>query len=914
MRILLRMIVAFALIAACSAVNLNAASYDEMEQQPGQRQPGYSGLALTRDEALIKKLEDSALQSDLQSELKVKGAEKKSAVVLKGEPGDGLVKLNWVMLSKTDDQGLRFSVRFGAESEKYTRTVAVGGGSGYVLRELKNFQPYFIQVVALDRDQNLLFKSDELQVIPLPLDAQGSRIEKAFFKTSPTMLDAIEPEKMRRELKQFGYDFFRNSLQLTSAIDAMPVGADYILGPGDGVSLNAWGAINLRQELTVDRNGDLMIPKVGPVRVWGLPFDKAKTAVGEAMSRYFRNYEMSLTLSKLRTIQVYVVGEVEAPGNYPVSALATVINALAAAGGPSHNGSLRSVRVTRGGQTVAMVDLYDMLMSGDRNKDVQLQNGDTIFVPVIGPVVAVAGEVRRPAIYELNGRTTIPDVLKMAGGVAASGSLGRIQIERLENNSGRIVLDFIPKVGPLEAEVENVELKDRDMLKVFPVQAAVRQVVVLKGNVQQGGEYQFRPGMHLADLIPSTKNLLPESYLDSVEITRISPPDYQRELITVNLRRALAGNETDNLLLQEQDTVKVFSRWDMEEKPRVAVNGAVVNPGPYDYFPGMSVRDLVTAAGSAKRNAFLDQAELSRIVINGDKAQSSRIQLDLGRALAGDPAHNLPLQSDDVLIVRGVIDWQEATDKFVTLKGEVRFPGIYSLARGEKLSSVISRAGGYTEKAYLRGAKFTRRSVREMQQKRMDEISIKSERDIIQKQSALAAVAASKEELEATKAALEGLQRGVAQLKTLRAEGRVVIRLSDSEDLKDSSYDMILEGGDELDIPLRPSVVSVLGYVYNPNSFVFQEGEDVGWYLDKTGGAVADAEKSEMYVIRADGTVLSRQQAFFGSFLSASLDAGDTLVVPQKLERVAWTREIKDWTQILANIALTAGTVMLGLR
>lgn len=917
MQIQIRVITAFALIVACMATTLFAAQFDESQLLERQRQGAYPAV-LTRDEVLINKIEESAqqpmMEEVLQAEPQKKGAVKKPSVVLRGEPGDGLIKLNWVLLERVDGQGLRFSIRYGTESEKYTRTVAVGSGSEFFLRDLKNFQPYFIQVVALDRDQMTLFKSDELRVIPLPLDAQGSRIEKAYSKESPTMLDTIEPEKMGRELKQFGYDFFRNSLQLTSAIDAMPVGTQYMLGPGDVVNLTAWGAVNLRQELTVDRNGELMIPKVGPVRVWGLPFDKAKTAVDEAMSRYFRNYEMSLTLGKLRTIQVYVVGEVEAPGNYPVSSLATVINALAAAGGPSHNGSLRGVRVTRGGQTVATVDLYDMLLSGDRNKDVQLQNGDTIFVPVIGPVVAVAGEVRRPAIYELNGRTTIPDVLKMAGGVAASGSLGRLQIERLENNSGRIVLDFVPKEGTLEAELAGVELKDRDMVKVFPVQAPVRQIVVLKGNVQQGGEYQFRPGMRLTDLIPSTQELLPESFLDSVEITRMTPPDYRRELITVSLRRALSGSEADNLLLQEQDTVKVFSRWEMEEKPRVAVNGAVVNPGPYDYFPGMSVRDLVTAAGSAKRNAFLDQAELSRIVITGDKAQSKRVQLDLGKALAGDPAHNLPLQSDDVLIVRGVTDWEDATDKFITLKGEVRFPGIYSLARGEKLSSVIARAGGYTEKAYLRGAKFTRRSVQEMQQKRLDEISIKSERDILQKQAALAAVAASKEELEATKAALEGLQKGVMQLKGLKAEGRVVIRLSDAEDLRESSYDITLEGGDELEIPLRPSVVTVLGQVYNPNSFVYQAGEDIGWYLDKTGGPVADAEKSEMYVIRADGTVISRQQSFFGGFLSASLDAGDTLVVPQKLERIAWVREIKDWTQILANVALTAGTVMLGLR
>jgi hypothetical protein len=328
----------------------------------------------------------------------------------------------------------------------------------------------------------------------------------------------------------------------------------------------------------------------------------------------------------------------------------------------------------------------------------------------------------------------------------------------------------------------------------------------------------------------------------------------------------------------------------------------------------MSVRDLVTAGGSPKRNAYLDMAELSRVIISGDKAESRRIQLNLGKALAGDPSHNIPLQSEDVLIVRSVSDWQESTDKFVTLKGEVRFPGTYSLAHGEKLSSVIARAGGYTEKAYLRAAKFTRRSVRVMQQKRMDEISIKTERDIVEKQAALAAVATSKEELEATRSALEGLQKGVTQMKSLRAEGRVVIRLSDIEDMKGSSYDMILEGGDELEVPLRPSVVTVLGYVYNQNSFVYHPSQNIDDYLQKTGGPVATADNSEIYLIRADGSVYSRQQSFMGSFMSSAMEPGDTLVVPQKLEKVAWIRELKDITQILANSAIVAGTIILGLR
>ena len=935
-----RLILLVIVVTMIASGSLSAAPFAEND---ALTQP-QAATRMTKDEQMIKMLDEREQQGELQqtpetaqdSEI-IKGKAlfsnqktKRTLVILKGEPGDGLIKLSWTLANlpaRGDDQTLRFTIRYGIESEKLTKSIMVGAGTNYVLRELKNNQPYFIQVVALDREQQTLFKSDEQQLIPLPAENQGSNIEKSFSKKTTTLLDKTETEPMRRELKQFGYDFFKNSLQLTSAIDAMPAGSNYILGPGDVVSLNVWGATNFRNELTVDRNGELMIPKVGAVRVWGLPFDKAQTAVSAAINRIFRNYEMSLTLGKLRSIQVYVVGEVEAPGNYSVSSLATVINALAAAGGPTRNGSLRGVKVTRGSQVVATVDLYDMFLSGDRNKDVQLQNGDTIFVPVIGPVAAVAGEVRRPAIYEMNGKTTLSDVMKMAGGIAASGSLGRIQIERLENNSTRIALDYNLKEGDPEAILGTVMLKDRDMVKVFPVQEATRQVVVLKGNVQQAGEYQFHPGMRLTDLIPSTQGLLPESYLDSTEVTRVSPPEYRRELITVSLRRALAGNQTDNLLLQEQDTVKVFSRWEMEERPKVAVNGSVVNPGTYDYYPGMSVRDLVTAAGSAKRNAFLDRAELSRVVISGDKAQSTRLQLDLGKALAGDSTHNLPLQSDDVLIVRGVTDWQDSTDSFVKLKGEVRFPGVYSVARGEKLSSVIERAGGYTDKAYLRGAKFTRRSVRDLQQKRMDEIVVKSEKDILQKQAALASLSSSKEELEATKTALDSLLKSVERMKNLKAEGRVVMRLSSLVEIKKSSYDLTLEGGDELEIPPRPGVVSVLGQVYNPTSFVYLEGEDVDRYLQKSGGPVNDAETSEMYIIRADGSVFSRQQSSFGiqwseegrrwsfgSFLSSPLEAGDTLVVPQKLERISWMREIKDITQILANVALTAGTVLIGLK
>ena len=569
-----------------------------------------------------------------------------------------------------------------------------------------------------------------------------------------------------------------------------------------------------------------------------------------------------------------------------------------------------------------------MFLSGDRSRDIRLESGDTIFVPVIGPVVAAAGEVKRPAIYELKGKTTLSQLLSMAGGITAAGYSARIQLERYEGNSARIISDYEPKSAVIDEAFAGVEVHDRDMVKVFPVNKALRQVVTLKGNVARPGEYQFRSGMRISDLIPDYKALLPDSWLESAEITRLALPDYHREVLTIKLGLALSGDARENILLQEQDTVQVFSRGEKEEKRTVAINGEVVNPGTYDYYPNMTVRDLVALAGSPKWNAFLDSAELTQIVVDKGRARSDRKVINLGKALAGDPENNLPLYPNDVLIVRSIVDWLDAKERFVTLKGEVRFPGIYSITKGERLSSVIDRAGGYTDKAYLKGAKFTRVSVQENQQKRMDEIIAKSELDIMKKQAELSSLAASKEELEATKASLEGLMQSMEKLKTTKAEGRVVVLLTPLEAFRRSvPYDIELMGGDVLDIPVTPNVVNVLGQVFNSTTLIYMPGASLSYYLKRVGGPNRDADESEMYVIKADGTVQSKEQSSFGfhwddgskkwtfgGFMSSILDPGDTLVVPQKLERIAWMREIKDITTIISQIALTAGVVLVGLK
>jgi protein involved in polysaccharide export with SLBB domain len=324
-----------------------------------------------------------------------------------------------------------------------------------------------------------------------------------------------------------------------------------------------------------------------------------------------------------------------------------------------------------------------------------------------------------------------------------------------------------------------------------------------------------------------------------------------------------------------------------------------------------------------KRNAFLDQAELTRVVVKKGEAKAERMNVNLARAISGDPDHNLLLQPDDALIVRGVENWLEAQDRFVNVNGEVRFPGTYSIHKGEQLSSIIIRAGGYTTRAYLKGAKFFRKSVQELQQKRMNEVLIKTEFDIMQKQSEVASVAASREELEATKASLDGLLRSVQLLKKKAAEGRVVIRLASLDEFRDSTYDLEVMGGDTLEIPPESKVVNVLGFVYNSTSFVYMPDSNVSYYLKKAGGVTRDGEEDDMFVVKADGTVMSKQQSSFGlrwddgdrrwtfgGFNANRLDPGDTVIVPQKLERIAWMREIKDITTILSQIALTAGVMV----
>lgn len=378
--------------------------------------------------------------------------------------------------------------------------------------------------------------------VKLPAEERGkpepvelSPIEKAVLadeKEEETDRKGYPQPFQIKKLTQYGYNFFRPSAPGFAPLTDIPVGADYVIGPGDRIILNLWGSVEGTHELEVNRNGEVFLPRVGNIKVWGVPYGKLQDVFRSNLAKIFKDFSLNVTMGKLRVIKVFVVGEVKAPGDYNLISLSTLINALSAAGGPLKTGTLRNIQVKRWGKVVETVDLYDFFLKGDKSKDIRLQPGDTIFVPVIGRVAGIAGNVRRPAIYELKGERTLGDLIDLAEGLLPTGYLQRVQISRVEAHEKKVVTDFnIEPKGAgksLDQILESIKIQDMDIVKIFPINVLLRDHVRLVGYVLRPGDYALRPGMRLSQLLPKD-NLLPEYYREAAEITRLYPPDYHPE-------------------------------------------------------------------------------------------------------------------------------------------------------------------------------------------------------------------------------------------------------------------------------------------------------------------------------------------------------------------------------------------------
>ena len=729
---------------------------------------------------------------------------------------------------------------------------------------------------------------------------------------SRLFMSRLRPEEQGR-LEHFGHALFEARPDTAALPDVLPIPDDYVIVPGDEFTVRIWGRMESVHALRVDRDGYVFLAKFGGnLPVAGKTFREVKDHIRSKVEAV-PQFHADISMGQIKGFQVSALGEVEVPGKYRSTSFQTALQLLSQSGGIRDIGSLRRVQIRRGRGLAAEIDLYDYLLRGDISQDVRLQSGDGVFVPVAGPLVAVAGEVRREAIYELKGEKTLGKVLAMAGGLSPAAWRRRIQVERLETNLARVILEVSLDDGL--SEIEGMEVRDGDIVRVLAVVPEEENAVFVEGNVQRPGKYAWKEGMTVAGLIPDEKFFLKETFLDYALLIREVGPERRKVVLPLDLRKAVVERTPDSdIPLRPQDTLVIYRETAFRDDLTANARGEVRNPGAYKIYPGTKVSDLVKSAGDLTRFASRGEAELSRL---DENRNVMILKIDLGRALQGDEAHDIPVQDQDVLSVRPMFDLQEV--RSITLSGELRSPGEYTARKGERLSSVLMRAGGFTPDAFLKGAVFTRVSVQKRQQELIDRTVDILEQEIARTAAREQATAFDREDVEAQRQILESRKGLLAKLKQTKAKGRVILRLSEIDRMKGTEDDLAVEDGDRLEIPRPPAVVNVFGRVYNPTGVVFtREQPSLGYYLGKVGGPTKDADKDQIFLVRADGSVSSQEQLnrkFWivgeGDLLSSPVEPGDSIVVPEKLEYVRLMKDIKDITQILYQIAVSAGVLLV---
>lgn len=728
-------------------------------------------------------------------------------------------------------------------------------------------------------------------------------------------LDRLDGEA----LPLFGSDFFASAEDLLVDPSEYTVPGDYVLGPGDVLLINLYGNADQSLQVPVDLEGAAVLPELGPVTVAGLSLDQARAEISRRVGEQMIGVEASVTLQRLRSIQVFVLGEVKGPGAYTVDGQTTIVNALLLSGGIKGSGSLRRVTLKRDGDTVVELDLYDLLLRGDTSRDRRLRNGDVVLVDPIGEVVGVEGAVVRPARYELRGGETVGDLVETAGGAKAGAQLASARLERLLPEGVRTVAN-IDLRQPADLRRP---LRGGDLLRVAPALDRVVGTVELRGHVRQPGYFEWREGLRLTDVIRSPDDLMEMADTGYVLIRREDEVG-RVSVLSADLRRALVRPRgAADPRLQPRDRIHVFElgrtrdgvvtplieqlrdqRSYGERTPVATVSGEVLVPGIYPITPDMRVSDLLRAAGGLSDTAFLGEAELTRqVLVSGRAVETRVIALDLEGILAGDEAADVAVAPSDFLFVR-LIPRINDEDRIV-LEGEVTFPGIYPIAPGETLSSVLERAGGLTPRAFPDGSRFTRESLRRREEERLEQLANRLERD-------LAAAAVQRSQEDAAVGAAEALrlaQELLAQIREAPAEGRLVIDLEAViRGGPQSPRDIVLRDGDRLLVPKVSQEVTVIGEVQFPGSHLHYDRLSIDDYLASAGGLTRQADRKRIYVVRANGEVVTGQDSRWFRRQRIPINAGDTVVVPLDADRL---RPLALWssvTTIIYQLGLAAAT------
>ena len=811
----------------------------------------------------------------------------------------------------------------------------------------------------------------------------------------PSLYDLYSQYSQRPiELQRFGIDIFENG---TGNLDRLPMdipaGPEYVLGPGDGLNINLWGSVSQRLHRDVDREGRLSLPEIGSLQVSGRSLGEVQRMVQVSLRSQYRQLEADVSLDRLRTVRVYVVGDVKSPGAYDVSSLSTPLNALYEAGGPTLKGSMRLLKHYRGNQLVEDVDLYDLLLHGVHSGMQRLESGDTILVPPVGNEITIEGMVRRPAIYELAGEKSLAEALELAGGVLPSGTLRHVDVDRVQAHESRSMLRLdIPEdnsQATVTEALQQFQIQDGDKIKISPILPFSEKSVYLDGHVFRPGKYAYRDGMKVADLVHAYSDLLPEPYKAHAEIIRLNAPEYKPQIIAFNLGDALEGKNPE-LVLKPFDTIRIFSRFDFEDPPIISVTGEVRDPGDHvtngatylrdaiflagntapdaqlddvqvfrktsdgrirvisadlrkaldgdphanillepqdrvfvhkDVFrldpptvevqgevprPGkyplgteMTATELVRTAGGLKRSAYARQAELTRYTIEqGKSIEGEHIPIAIGDALNGEPDTDMRLHAGDVLTIRQVAGWKDI-GATVKLEGEVVHPGTYGIQEGEHLSDLLARAGGFRTEAYPYGTIFERVQVRELEEKNRAQL-------ITTAKQQGGSLGGSVNDPLGSDASLAQWRDTVQKLETTPPVGRLVIHVNNRKSWIHSPADVQLRAGDSIYIPKKPNFVMVEGAVYNPTGIAFRPGKNAQSYLRQAGGPTSGADRKNIFIVRADGTVTGGPKGMFtGGALDSAMQPGDMIVVPTKAAGggAKW-RETLEAAQVVSAIGI----------
>jgi protein involved in polysaccharide export with SLBB domain len=702
----------------------------------------------------------------------------------------------------------------------------------------------------------------------------------------PTEFQRFVAATTGQMLPVFGARLFRAQPTSFGPISHAPAPENLIVGAEDELRIRIWGQVNFSANLRVNREGEIYLPNAGSVHVAGLPFSAVREHLRHALERVYRNFELSVDMGEIHSVQVYVTGEAERPGEYTVSALSTLADAVFVSGGPSAAGSMRHVQLKREGKVVTDFDLYALLVKGDKTGDMQLQSGDVLYFPATGPQVALLGSVRQAGIYELRGEEPLQNLLDAAGGRTAMALGAHLSVERIENHAQRRAFEVTA-----DAEGLGTRLADGDIVRVDAIVSSYRDTVTLRGSVINPGRFRWHEGMRLSDLIPDRDSLVARGYwwhrthlgLPAPEFAGPIDEQISTDNATTNGQPARSGFVTT------EETDKSSKEGQKDKQAAVPTPGAQT-----DWNYAVIER--------------LDPATMT----------TSLLSFDLGKlVLEHDASQNLELAAGDVVTIFSQDDIHPPNDrqtKYVQLEGEIVHAGIYSVAPGETLRSLVARAGGFTSKAYPYGAEFTRKSTQVLEQQRMVEYADRLEHQLERNSPALADTASENKQEDQQRNPIMQVNRGlVARLRQLKATGRIVLNLSPQSSREDELPDMQLEDGDRLLIPSTPATIQVIGAVFNQNAFLYRGGARVGDYLSMAGGPSHEADRRQEFVLRADGSVTSHtaNQSLLASssFEKARLYPGDTIVVPEKMVHPSVLRELTSWTQILSQLSLSAAAV-----